>query len=153
MPIPPFIANLRQHIGHELLWLPGVTAIVLRADEVLLVQRPEGTWTPVMGIMEPGENVGESALREVTEETTVTAEVDRLVWVRASDVVTYPNDDRSIYLDHVLRCRWVAGEPQVGDDESIDTGFFRLDALPELSRWHRDAIAYAASDDREVRLA
>ncbi|MBA2773338.1 MAG: DNA mismatch repair protein MutT, partial [Nocardioidaceae bacterium] len=39
MPIPDFIVRLRQKVGHDLLWLPGVTAVVLRGEEVLLVRR------------------------------------------------------------------------------------------------------------------
>ena len=36
MPIPDFVVHLRERIGRDLLWLPGVTAVVLRGDEVLL---------------------------------------------------------------------------------------------------------------------
>ena len=30
MPIPEFIVDLRRHVGHAPLWLPGCTAVVLR---------------------------------------------------------------------------------------------------------------------------
>lgn len=45
MATPPFIINLRSKIGHDPLWLPGVTVVILRdgatpgAREVLLVRR------------------------------------------------------------------------------------------------------------------
>ena len=39
MPIPEFVLDLRAKIGHHLLWLPGVTAVIRRGDEILLVQR------------------------------------------------------------------------------------------------------------------
>lgn len=29
MPVPDFVAALRARVGHELLWLSGVTAVVL----------------------------------------------------------------------------------------------------------------------------
>lgn len=42
MGVPDFIVRLRQHIGHSPLWLPEVTAVILRnteaGDQVLLVQ-------------------------------------------------------------------------------------------------------------------
>ena len=50
--------SLREHIGHELLWMPGVTAMVLDRDRtrMLAVRRADdGAWTPVTGIIDPGE--------------------------------------------------------------------------------------------------
>ena len=32
MPVPDFVVSLRERIGHDLLWLPGVTAVVLNGD-------------------------------------------------------------------------------------------------------------------------
>ena len=29
MPIPPYVSHLRTMVGRELLWMPGVTAVVL----------------------------------------------------------------------------------------------------------------------------
>jgi hypothetical protein len=57
MPTPEFIVELRKKIGHDLLWLPGVTGVVLDADDrVLLVRRADdGRWTLVSGVLEPGE--------------------------------------------------------------------------------------------------
>ena len=83
MPTPDFVLALRAKVGHTPLWLPGVCAVVLRPldepKEVLLVRRSDdGTWTPVKGIMDPGEEVGQSAIRECLEETGVRITVDRL---------------------------------------------------------------------------
>lgn len=158
MPIPPYVAHLRTMVGRELLWMPGVTAVVLRegragVDEVLLVRRSDnGAWTPVTGIVDPGEEPHVTAVREVEEEACVAAEVERLVWVSATQVVTYPNGDRAQYVDHTFRCRWLSGEPRPGDDESTDAGWFRLDALPPMAQWHRDRIAVAVDNPVDVRL-
>ncbi|GAB3710295.1 NUDIX hydrolase [Mariniluteicoccus flavus] len=153
MPIPEFIVRLRRKIGHDELWLPGVAAVVLRDDEVLLVRRADnGAWTPVTGIVEPGDDVHTTAVREVLEETGVHCAVERLVWVRAGSPTVHANGDRARYLDHTLRCRWVSGEPAVGDDENTDTGWFRLDALPEMGPVHRERIRVALENPRDVRL-
>lgn len=158
MPIPPYVAHLRTMVGRELLWMPGVTAVVLRpgadgVDEVLLVKRSDnGAWTPVTGIVDPGEEPHVTAAREVEEEACVIAEVERLVWVSASQVVTHENGDLGQYLDHTFRCRWVAGEPRPGDDESTDARWFPLDALPAMSRLHLDRIAIAVDNPTDVRL-
>jgi len=158
MPIPPYVSHLRTMVGTELLWMPGITAVVLRAaadgtDEVLLVKRSDnGAWTPVTGIVDPGEDPHVTAVREVEEEACVVAEVERLVWVSASGVVTHDNGDLGQYLDHTFRCRWVSGEPRPGDDESTDARFFSLDALPQMGQVFRDRIAVAVDDPRDVVL-
>jgi len=158
MPIPPYVSHLRTMVGRELLWMPGVTAVVLRevadaADEVLLVRRSDnGAWTPVTGIVDPGEEPHVTAVREVEEEACVRAEVERLVWVSASAVVTHVNGDLGQYLDHTFRCRWVAGEPRPGDDESTDARFFPLDALPQMRQVFRDRISVAVDDPHDVVL-
>ncbi|HET7398872.1 MAG TPA: NUDIX domain-containing protein [Intrasporangium sp.] len=157
MPIPPFVTALRRRVGHDLLWLPGVTAVVVRgADagpEVLLVRRADnGSWTPVTGIVDPGEDPHVTAVREVLEEASVVAEVERLVWVAAGDVVTHPNGDRAQYLDHTFRCAWVSGEPVPGDDECTDAGWFAPHALPQMPERHRVRVEWALADEPGVRL-
>lgn len=89
MATPQFILDLRRHIGHAPLWLAGSSAVVvrdgLRRPQVLLVQRADdGQWTPVCGIIEPGERPDEAILREIHEETGVVAEVVRLVRVNVA---------------------------------------------------------------------
>jgi 8-oxo-dGTP pyrophosphatase MutT (NUDIX family) len=158
MPIPPYVSHLRTMVGRELLWMPGVTAVVLRevedgADEVLLVRRSDnGAWTPVTGIVDPGEHPHVTAVREVEEEASVVAEVERLVSVSASGVVTHVNGDLAQYLDHTFRCRWVSGDPAPGDDEATEAGWFALDALPEMAQLFLDRIAVAVENPTDVRL-
>jgi len=68
MPTPDFVLALREKIGTASLWLSGVTAVVVRGDEVLLVRRADtGAWTPVTGIIDPGEEPAVAAVREVEE--------------------------------------------------------------------------------------
>ena len=134
MPIPDFIVRLRKQIGHDLLWLPGVTAVVLRGSEVLLVRRSDnGAWSPVTGIIDPGEHPAVAAPREVMEEALVSCEVEALVWVNVTDPVVHANGDHAQYLDHTFRCRYLGGEAAVGDDESTAVGWFEVDALPAMA--------------------
>ena len=134
MPIPEFVRRLRAHVGTELLWLPGVSAVVVdEAGRVLLGRRADnGRWAVVSGILEPGEQPAVAAVREVLEETGVVAEVVGLAAVATDpDVVVYPNGDRAQYLDVTFACRFVSGEAHVADDESTEVGWFAPDALPE----------------------
>lgn len=136
MPTPEFVLALRAKVGNAPLWLPGVCAVVVRPDdepaEVLLVRRADdGTWTPVKGIMDPGESVPQAAVRECLEETGVHIAVQRLVNVGVIGPVTYDNGDVTTYLENTVRASWVSGEPYVADDESSAVGWFALDDLPE----------------------
>ncbi|MDF9752420.1 8-oxo-dGTP pyrophosphatase MutT (NUDIX family) [Arthrobacter sp. ES3-54] len=58
MATPDFILRLREKIGHEALWLPGVTGVVFDdAGRVLLGQRADNRqWGLITGILEPGED-------------------------------------------------------------------------------------------------
>ncbi|MGV0625741.1 NUDIX hydrolase [Mycolicibacter minnesotensis] len=141
MAIPQFIVDLRAHIGHAPLWLIGVTAVVRRGEEVLLVKRADnGIWAPVTGIVDPGEEPADAAVREVAEETGVTAVPERLAWVHVTAPVTHVNGDRAQYLDHVFAMRWVAGEPYPADEESTDARWYPRSALPELPERMRARI-------------
>jgi ADP-ribose pyrophosphatase YjhB (NUDIX family) len=146
MTTPEFILSLREKIGHERLWLPGVKAVVLRAGdtEVLLVRRADnGRWTVPAGILEPGEEPADTAVREVYEETAVEAVPRRLAGVGTTAEAVYPNGDRAQYLDVVMVLDAVGGEAQVNDDENLEVGWFPVDRTPALPPLHRRAIEWA----------
>jgi 8-oxo-dGTP pyrophosphatase MutT (NUDIX family) len=154
---PEFILELRNFIGTRRLWLCGATAVVLRStgtrEEVLLVRRSDNDeWSPVSGIVDPGEHPASTAIREVAEEAGVQAVVERLSWVTVTDVVTYANGDQTQYLDHVFRCRWSSGEPYPADGEATEARFFPLDALPALRTDYRQRVLAALSTDPATRL-
>jgi len=153
VPIPEFVVELRRHIGRAPLWLPGVTAVVRRSDEVLLVRRADnGRWTPITGIVDPGEEPAVAARREALEETGVTIRVDRLAFVSVTPQVTHANGDLATYLDHTFACTWLSGEAHVADDESVDVRWFALDALPDIGERHRERITAATSSETAARF-
>ena len=153
MAIPDYVRRLRLRVGHDLLWLPGATAVVLRGDEVLLVRRSDnGQWSPVTGIVDPGEHPARAAVREVMEETGVTCDVDALVWVNVTEPRVHPNGDLAQYLDHTFRCRYVEGQAHVADDESSDVAWFPIDGLPEMPADLRERISVAVEHAGAVRL-
>lgn len=137
MATPEFILRLREKIGHDLLWLIGVSAYVEDGEGRLLLGRRSdtGEWALVYGINEPGEEPADTVIREVAEETGVDVVPTDLVRVRAQRHETvYANGDRTQYLDLMFVCRLAddgSAEPCVGDDESLAVGWFAPDALPE----------------------
>jgi ADP-ribose pyrophosphatase YjhB (NUDIX family) len=149
MPIPDFLRELRGTVGHELLFLPAVTAVVFDDEERLLLNRraDNGRWSLIGGICEPGEQPAHTAVRETLEETDVRAVVERLVLVQTTDPVQYPNGDRTQYLDLTFRCRAVGGEARVADDESLEVAWFALGALPDLGSHSRLRIKQALGDE------
>ncbi|MGN7190777.1 MULTISPECIES: NUDIX domain-containing protein [unclassified Curtobacterium] len=157
MPTPDFVLSLRAKIGTDLLWLTGVTAVVTRGEgdarELLVVRRADtGAYTPVTGIVDPGEEPAVAAEREVLEEADVVAVAERLAWVQVLPEMTYPNGDRAQYLDLVFACRWVSGTPAPADGENTEAFWAPLDALPEMSADMRARVAAALADEREARF-
>lgn len=153
MATPDFIIALREKIGTDPLWLSGVTAVVLDGANVLLVKRADsGAWTPVTGIIDPGEEPAFAAVREVEEEAGVSSVVERLAWVRVTEPVIYPNGDESQYLDLVFRLVWTGGDPTPADGENTEARWFPLDDLPPISDDMRARIAAAVEDRQDTRF-
>ena len=149
MATPDFIRTIRATAGPQLLWLPGVTAIVLDDEERVLLGRRTDTrkWSVIGGIPDPGEKPSACAVREVFEETAVRCVAERVVLVQALEPVTYENGDMCQYMDITFRCRAVGGEARVNDDESLEVGWFAVDALPELNEFGLLRIKQARSDE------
>ena len=137
MPIPPYVAGLRERVGTDLLWLPGVTVVVRDdAGRLLLGQRSDTRqWALISGIVDPGEEPAVAAAREVLEETGVAVVVEALAAVSTTGEVEYANGDRSVYLDLLFSARPASPEAvaaaRVTDDENLDVGWFAPDALPQ----------------------
>ena len=79
--------------------------------------------------------IAEIAAEGFKEETGIDAVVTDLVAVTSSSrVITYANGDNTMYMDHSFLCALKPGgnaEPYVGDEESLNVGWFELDDLPE----------------------
>ena len=127
--------------------------MVRRGDELLLVQRSDNDeWSPVTGIVDPGEEPAVCAVREALEETGVEIRVDRLAMTSVGDEIVYPNGDRARYLDLTFACTWVSGEAYVADDESIDVRWWPVADLPPMGPWMTERIEAALSDEVAARF-
>jgi ADP-ribose pyrophosphatase YjhB (NUDIX family) len=86
-------------------------------------------------------------LRELFEETRVSAQVERLVLLTTDPDVVYPNGDTCQFVATCFRCRYVSGEAEVGDEESVEVAWFAVSDLPaELSDIQRRRISCALED-------
>lgn len=158
MPIPPFVVELRELVGPLELWLPGITAVVLRdgpaGREVLLTLRSDnGEWAPITGILDPGEEPAVGAAREALEEAGVLISVDRIASVSASPRITHGNGDKGVYLDVTFVCSWVSGEAHAADDENVDVRWWPVAALPPMAAWLMERLEAALSEEPAARFA
>lgn len=163
MATPDFVLELRRHIGHAPLWMPGTTVVIMRpasgvapidwqstispeSVEILCVCRSDnGAWTPVTGIVDPGEEPALAAAREAKEEADVVIDVRRLLSVEVVGPITYDNGDVTTYLDVAFAAEWVSGQPRPADGENTETSFFRADQLPAMNERFTRAVAKALS--------
>lgn len=155
MATPEFILRLRERIGHDPLWLTGVTAVVVKDDAVLLVERADnGRVTPVTGIVDPGEEPAVAAVRETLEEAGIVAEPETLVWVHALPPMRYANGDVAQYLDITVRCRWVSGDPHPADGENVRAWWCPIDRLADerMSDDMRERIRVALEHPGSARF-
>jgi 8-oxo-dGTP diphosphatase len=100
--------------------VPGVGAIVLRQDDILLVRRgnepQQGLWSLPGGALELGETLDQGVRREVMEETGL--EVRVLQFAGAFERIT-TDDSGAVEYHYVLLdylCEPVGGALSAGDD-------------------------------------
>lgn len=137
MATPQFILDLRTRIGHDPLWLMGVTACIINSKHELLLAKRADTnqWALIYGIIEPGEEAADCAVRETLEETCVPCTIDALVALTSSPrMITYVNGDQAQYMDHMFIGHATdeqAALARVGDGENTAVGWFAQEALPD----------------------
>ena len=118
--------------------LPGVGAVVLRNDNVLLIQRGKpprlGQWSLPGGLHELGETAEEAVVREVMEETGFEVAVLRLI----DHVNVIQHDDAGRVKVHYLLldflCHPTGGTLQAGTD-AADAKWVPLADVPGLKLW------------------
>ncbi len=118
--------------GEGILPVHCVAAAGLVFDDegrVLLIRHPRRGWTYPGGMVEQGETLLQAAVREIREESGVTAQLGELMAV-ASNVARRPgyNGVKEIptVVNFVFLARAVSGEP-CPSEESAESGWFTLE--------------------------
>lgn len=119
--------------------VPAVGTACFRGDDVLLIQRGTkplaGDWSIPGGRLEFGERTSDAALRELHEETGVTARLVGLVDVVDGIFTSRRTGETSRhYLLFDYAAIWQAGEPLAGDD-AAHAEWISPDRLGNLGLW------------------
>jgi 8-oxo-dGTP diphosphatase len=143
----PYVLNIREKIGHDLLMMTGVSGVVLNeAGEVLLQLRSDNhQWSLPGGGIDPGEEPADAVVREIWEETGIKVRPERVLSVQSGPdhFVTYTNGDQGVFVMIIFLCTPIGGDLQPQDDESLEVRYFPTHALPPLHERHSARIALA----------
>jgi len=131
-----YIMDLRKHVGHDALIGIGATTLVFNDKKELLLnlRTDTNTWGIPGGSMELYETIEETAIRELQEETGITAEQLELVTVLSGKdyYFEYPNGDKLCTVIVLFKVTDFHGEIKVSDQESKELRFFPLTDLPVM---------------------
>ena len=130
-----YIKELRKKVGHAPLVIPHAVVLVLNnQNEILIEHRADDGFCDFPGGgVDPNESVEEAALRELKEETGLTANRLELFKVYSGPIThyIYSNGDEIYGVDTVYLCHKYHGElkPQVSEVKRLI--FCPLDKMPE----------------------
>jgi 8-oxo-dGTP pyrophosphatase MutT (NUDIX family) len=131
-----YMEGLRKKVGSDLILVPGVAAIIRdEAGRILLQRNKEGVWNLPAGAIDPGESPAKAVVREVFEETGLTAKPTRVLGVLGGapeNRITYENGDLVDSTTIVFECA-VEGELKPQDDETATLKYFAIADMPELA--------------------
>lgn len=127
--------------------VPTVFGMVIKDGKVLLLRRANTNWLDgwydlPAGHLEDQEKLKDGAIRELTEETGLTAKPEDLRLVHIYQNHHNPNEP---HYGHVFLVKKWSGQPRIMEPhKSDDLGFFDINNLPEkLAPYSRAAIEKA----------
>lgn len=134
MPVPAYIKALRRQIGHDLLLLPSVAALVTDSAARVLVVRNSAAaaWTLPGGLVEPGERPVEALIREVREESGALIAPSAVLGVFGGPdgfQRTYANGDQIECVEILFYARSNDTSVCPRDDEMLEARFLPVDSL------------------------
>ncbi len=153
MPMSAYYQELREKIGTQLIFSPGVAAIIRNASGEILFQRPSRDseiWSLPAGAIELGETPAEAVKREVYEETGLHVRPHQLLGVFGGETFrfTYHDGNQVEYLVFMFECVVESGSLEAVDGESAMLEYFPVSLMPKLALPYPKEIFYAALSER-----
>jgi ADP-ribose pyrophosphatase YjhB (NUDIX family) len=113
----------------------GSSAVVADSDGRILLQRrsDSGNWALPGGVMDIGETLAESAIREVREETGFDVRIERIVGIYSDPSHVFAYDDGEVRQEFsiCLACTITDGSLSVSI-ESTDVRFFAPEDISDI---------------------
>ena len=106
-------------------------AAIFQGDKILLVQESDGRWSLPGGWVDVNVSVGENTVKEVREEAGLDVTADLVIALQDRNRHNAPPSIYGICKVFVL-CSLLGGSFQP-NLETLDSGYFALDELPELA--------------------
>lgn len=150
-----YYKQLREKIGTQLIFSPGVAAIIRNEKGEILFQHPSLTsdiWSLPAGAIEIGETPAEAIIREVYEETGLHVVPQKLLGVFGGKNFrfTYPDGNQVESLVFVFECIVEYGELDAGDGESAELEYFPVSSMPKLALPYPAEIFLPSSSERTL---
>ena len=151
-----YVKWIRDHVGHQLIYLVYTTTLVFDdAGRILVQRRYDFDWLGLPGgALEVGESLRAGAEREVFEETGLRATVERVVGVFSHPDFNlhYPNDDIVQQWSVCVVARAVGGTLHADGGETLAVEWLPVDeALPQFPPAYQ-AMLRAARESRDGTL-
>lgn len=128
-----YVQQMRSLIGHRLLLLAGSNVIITDARHQILLQlRRDGTWGLPGGLLEPGESLEQTAVREVKEETNLDVRNLVLLGIFSGPEYSFTlsnKDEINVITSLFWASDW-SGEMVNDPDEGQELVFFAPEDLP-----------------------
>ncbi|MBO5461460.1 MAG: NUDIX hydrolase [Ruminococcus sp.] len=105
-------------------------AAIIENDKILLVQEKSGMWVLPGGWVDIDMSIKQNAVKEVKEEAGLDVNAELVIAVQDRDKHNFPPYAYKICKIFVL-CSLIGGEFKK-NSETIESGYFGLDELPEL---------------------
>ncbi|MFV0396283.1 MAG: NUDIX hydrolase [Coprobacillaceae bacterium] len=141
-----YVTDIRKKIGHDALILVGSNVLIVDENNRFLLQkRKNGSWGLLGGLLEMGETLEETAIREVYEESKL--EIDDLQLINVFSGPKYhftlDNKDEIYVITSLYYAKTVSGNMKIDNEESFDLQYFTFNELPnDLEEEYRDYINY-----------
>ncbi|MEY8661664.1 NUDIX hydrolase [Ligilactobacillus faecis] len=152
MGIPEYVKQIRQKIGHDRLLLAGACVILEdEAGRILLQQRTSGKWGLPGGLLELGETLAETAIREVKEETgLIVTELKQLhTFSGPFAYATLANQDKIYMVTTLYHVLAYQGTLHPDKEETLQLRFFAYDALPQ--KMEKNYVRYLEYYQKSLR--
>jgi ADP-ribose pyrophosphatase YjhB (NUDIX family) len=152
---PTYLEWIRSRVGNAPILLVYATALIRDAQDRLLFQHRGDfeIWGLPGGLLEPGETIRQTLVREAREETGFDVLPGRFVGLYTSPEynVHYRNGDVVQQVTACFECSIAGGADRPDGAESLGQKFLPIEEAPKLFPWYEQMLRDARATDGPTR--